>query len=165
MPFSGLTVEGQGWNLEVYCTHPAHIILHAKIERKCSVKIWKLWNLKSDSCTKTATQPYVLRQPWKNRPKAKFCMLVKDIYIYVTVNLCNQGIYKIPKHFLGIRKIPERFSEIANSLKIFREFVKFLKFQSNIWSMKLKTLKLNENFDGKKVDIWSKNFKPQWKLW
>ena len=39
-----------------------------------------------------------------------------DIYIYVTVNMCNQGI----------RVFPENFSEYAYSLKNVREYVYFL---------------------------------------
>ena len=36
--------------------------------------------------------------------------------VYVTVNLCNQGI----------REFPERFSKFTNSLKIFRELANSL---------------------------------------
>ena len=38
-------------------------------------------------------------------------------FVYVTVNLCNQGIREFPECFLGIREIPKWTREFAKSLK------------------------------------------------
>ena len=81
-----------------------------------------------------------------------------------------QGLYKISYNSYiccsafvnqGIREILERSSEFTNSLKMFRQFAKSINFQTNIGSIKLKPLKFNESFDGKRLIYDRKNLETQ----